>query len=72
MAQIDDGPATGNGVFVFGSASIEVHVSNGVNSLPPSEQNNPVHPRTATTQQTQVNKTNFFGGTSQVKFLNPA
>lgn len=72
MAETHQGPASGNGVFVFGSASVEVQVATGANSLGPLEQNNPVHPKTATTLQTQVSKSNFFGGTSFVKFLNPA
>lgn len=73
MAQIDNGPATGNGVLVFGNtASVEFHAAVGANSLGPLEQANPVVPKTATTLTAQTSKNTFFGGTAFVKFLNPA
>ena len=42
MAQIDQGPATGNASLLFGAgpaASVEVHVPSGVPSLPPAAAN---------------------------------
>lgn len=77
MAQIDNGPATGNGVLAFGPAptgagSIEVHVPSGLPSLNPCDQANPVSFKIGTTLTAQTTKNNFFGQTAFVKFLNPA
>lgn len=77
---VDLGPATGNASMWLGvppTVSIEVHVGNalgsaGINSLAPSDQNVPVDPGIGTTLQTQTKLNMFLGGSSTIKFLNPA
>lgn len=80
MAQIDNGPATGNASLWLGvppTASVEVHVGNGpqspgTNSLAPSDTVVTVDPSISTNLQAQSRLSMNLGGCCTIKFVNPA
>lgn len=80
MAQIDNGPASGNSVLFLGNpptASVEVHTPLGANSLEPSRapfiDPGQVGTNITGAQVTPINTTFVFGNTgATIRFANPA
>jgi hypothetical protein len=72
MAQVDNGPASGNGVLTFNNqASVEVHVAIGSNPLPPSSAPFVDYSVGTSVAAAPVNKTLTIGGNTIV-FAVPA